>query len=379
MAKKVKSIVSFLGYFFVITHLHAMMWGKLDVYWLHTLLKGGMFYYILMAAPFILIIEHAIAGGLDDAEELSPKTALTMALVSAIVLTVIQIIMRVKFSYYDFLMNENLWPNVNTIKLDKTFIILWNLRAIFVGVLAYSVYSTFINGVGFEYVEITSSFTDSGFEYDTQVSDVKHGVIGFILLGVISMTASLVIAQTPLIILVALASLLLLLKHKSKKAFITKLVAFLIAGVLSLSPILVYATGFSFENFTFFKFYQSYDSNRNFNGLIINGTKNSTIEVIKIPDKYFGIEVVEIEQNAFYKNYESLTGVIIPVTVKIIDSNAVPSGVSVFYEGTREDYKLVSGKGKRDIVYYYAEVKPENKGNYWHYDSNGKTPIKWEY
>ena len=33
---------------------------------------------------------------------------------------------------------------------------------------------------------------------------------------------------------------------------------------------------------------------------------------------------------------------------------------------------------KSATIYYYSEQQPTSEGNYWHYDTDGKTPIVWE-
>ena len=30
------------------------------------------------------------------------------------------------------------------------------------------------------------------------------------------------------------------------------------------------------------------------------------------------------------------------------------------------------------MVYYYSETKPTTDGDYWHYDTDGVTPVLWE-
>ncbi len=56
------------------------------------------------------------------------------------------------------------------------------------------------------------------------------------------------------------------------------------------------------------------------------------------------------------------------------------SKLTVFYKGTIEEWKKISINNYLnldEILYYYSENKPTDDGNYWHYDTDGVTPVIW--
>lgn len=55
---------------------------------------------------------------------------------------------------------------------------------------------------------------------------------------------------------------------------------------------------------------------------------------------------------------------------------------NVYYTGTAEEWNSITIEGnnnilKEDAIYYYSEEAPTVEGNYWHYDTDGITPVKW--
>ena len=62
----------------------------------------------------------------------------------------------------------------------------------------------------------------------------------------------------------------------------------------------------------------------------------------------------------------------------------------MFYKGTAEQWHQISIGGSNYLLtdatrYYYSETEPSlnadgtaYNGNYWHYDSDGKTPLIWK-
>ena len=107
---------------------------------------------------------------------------------------------------------------------------------------------------------------------------------------------------------------------------------------------------------------------------------------ITIPDS-----VTSIGSGAF-SGCSGLTSVTIPNSVTSIGSYAFEncSGLkTVFYKGTAEQWKRISINYNYLLTkatrYYYSETEPSlnaegtaYNGNYWHYDSDGKTPLIWK-
>lgn len=61
-------------------------------------------------------------------------------------------------------------------------------------------------------------------------------------------------------------------------------------------------------------------------------------------------------------------------------------GVScdVYYRGTETQFENVAIIEKdgfyhelNGTIYFYSETRPTKTGDYWHYDIDGKTPVKW--
>ena len=99
---------------------------------------------------------------------------------------------------------------------------------------------------------------------------------------------------------------------------------------------------------------------------------------ITIPSK-----VTKIGDYAFSR-CTSLNNIIIPSSVTEISVSAfyLCDGLThVYYEGSEQQWndKGLKISGRFD-VYYYAETindVPAGGGNYWHYDTDGKTPVVW--
>jgi hypothetical protein len=100
---------------------------------------------------------------------------------------------------------------------------------------------------------------------------------------------------------------------------------------------------------------------------------------VVIPDS-----VVQINDGAFYNT--GLTSVVIGEGVSSIGGAAFngTSLESIYYKGTAEEWLDISMLAASNIGltsatrYYYSENTPTVTGNYWHYDTDGITPIVWK-
>lgn len=105
-----------------------------------------------------------------------------------------------------------------------------------------------------------------------------------------------------------------------------------------------------------------------------------------------GNSVTSIGSSAF-EGCSSLTSVIMGNGVTSIGNSAFEGCSSlktVFYKGTAEQWGKISIGGlngclERATRYYYSESEPALSsdgtaydGNYWHYDTDGKTPVIWK-
>lgn len=80
----------------------------------------------------------------------------------------------------------------------------------------------------------------------------------------------------------------------------------------------------------------------------------------------------------------SLTSIIIPESVTSIgdmafaDCNTLEA---VYYRGTATQWQAVTIGSDPFVstttVYYYSETQPTEAGNWWHFDTDGVTPVKW--
>ena len=108
--------------------------------------------------------------------------------------------------------------------------------------------------------------------------------------------------------------------------------------------------------------------------------RNTKLTSITIPDS-----VTSIGKHVF-NNCKSLKSIVIGKGVKTIGSNAFNSCTAlttVYYKGTSVGWSNITiSSTANDLLidatrYYFSETKPAVMGNYWHYDTDGKTPILW--
>lgn len=92
-----------------------------------------------------------------------------------------------------------------------------------------------------------------------------------------------------------------------------------------------------------------------------------------------------LNQNVFLR-CRNLGKVIIPSGITEISTAAFascPQEISFFYEGDETQFQSIVGNsfysGRGNItIYYYSETQPAQDGNFWHYDTDGKTPVIWK-
>ncbi len=134
---------------------------------------------------------------------------------------------------------------------------------------------------------------------------------------------------------------------------------------------------------------------------------DDTVKIIYIPDEYNGKPVTKINDMVFdgndtikkvvmgcniidignytFRNCSSLTSVTIPDSVTSIGEYAFydcRSLTSVYYKGTVTEWNNISigannGELTSDKLYFYSEKEPTTSGKYWHYDTDGITPVIW--
>lgn len=85
-----------------------------------------------------------------------------------------------------------------------------------------------------------------------------------------------------------------------------------------------------------------------------------------------------------FSGCSALKTIVIPKTVIHITSSAFPSDSAlkqVYYGGSQSDWDLIEiSSGNTSLtgatIYFYSETDP-GSGNYWHYDTDGVTPVIW--
>ena len=117
------------------------------------------------------------------------------------------------------------------------------------------------------------------------------------------------------------------------------------------------------------------------------GVVNNSLSTAEIENTTRGIT------DRAFNDCSGLTSVTIPSSVTRIGDSAFEYRSelkTVFYKGTAEQWKRISiGYSNSPLTgatrYYYSETEPSfnadgtaYNGNYWHYDSDGKTPLIWK-
>ncbi len=151
----------------------------------------------------------------------------------------------------------------------------------------------------------------------------------------------------------------------------------------------------------------TYDSRDNCNAII--RTETNTLE-IGCQNSIIPQDIIKIERYAF-QYCKNLTNVVIPSSVQSIGDDAfnncdglinviMYAGVQkmgygvfngcdnlnkIYYYGTQNEFSQIEiGEFNEEFlestIYYYIENEqdvPDDEGNYWHFDTDGKTPVAW--
>lgn len=105
----------------------------------------------------------------------------------------------------------------------------------------------------------------------------------------------------------------------------------------------------------------------------------SSLEWASLPDSVEGIG-----QFAF-RGCSGLQSIIIPSGVTEIDFAAFlycDALTTIYYGGTEEGWSAIEIEGNNNCLngvrkYYFSQTEPEEDGYFWHYDTDGVTPVSW--
>ena len=129
----------------------------------------------------------------------------------------------------------------------------------------------------------------------------------------------------------------------------------------------------------------AYSLNSDGKGYTVVGMGDCIDKDLIIPSTHEGLPVTAIGENAFNGNTD-ITYVLIYRAVTSIGQgafNLCSSLINVYYNGTKEEWEtLCSSIGVSNDylidakVYYFSETEPAD-GFFWHFDTDGKTPVSW--
>ena len=129
----------------------------------------------------------------------------------------------------------------------------------------------------------------------------------------------------------------------------------------------------------------AYSLNSDGKGYTVVGMGDCIDKDLIIPSTHEGLPVTAIGENVFNGN-TNITYVLIDRAVTSIGQgafNLCSSLINVYYNGTKEEWEtLCSSIGVSNDylidakVYYFSETEPAD-GFFWHFDTDGKTPVSW--
>ena len=312
----IKALITYLGFYLVIITLICN--PQTDI--LFTTVDGefnavgkilahafgeGSYYFGFMFIPIIMIVSHALFGLLDDAKGFSPKVAVIVGLISSIIITAIQVIFRVCYDNYSFIMFYHNYENYFLLSSILEYRILSDINMLAIFFLGFSVYSFFVSDASYEYIEITTYYNDSGMEVGNSTSDSKNAIWIHIVLGLLTTLIPIFFANTPLIIFVVFLCVILLISRKNREGIILKSVILAIVGLIAITSVILTDTDVIHPNVIK---YEWVDNNEDTNNKKIKvfevDYSLDTIEIV-IPDNYHGLEIIECDKGVLEK-YQSL-------------------------------------------------------------------------
>lgn len=347
MKEKIKPIIMYLSYLLMVGGIVLMIFfpdtlGKMSG---DTMGAGFFIMFGGMCLWFINIIGVKFYW-FEDAEFLSFKTIKWLGLVTSILLLAIQLYIRIDYGFWGFFATPNLFPNWENLATNQLYLLIASL--LLTGLLGFTFFSlVFCDGdkVGYQYVTVTTYYTDSGFEYDQKTSDKEIAVGGYILVGLLTSIIPFLLHLSPLMILVFFYFLLHTVKHKSRKTLIWKYVICILLVVLISGATITNTFGVDF-NFPP-NAQLMYQRNDDDSYTIVGVRNSSTATRLIIPEKYWGKEI-KIDDGAFdecekmsYAEIPSWACSYVPRCVKEV---VVTSGTDIankaFYNNQLETIKL---------------------------------------
>ncbi len=280
----------------------------------------------------------------EDAEYISAKTAIILGFISAVLLCIIQVYIRITYGFFNFFNLPFLMSDYENFEKYQSYLIIINL--ILSGVMGFSFFSLYLSNddVGYKYIEKTTYYTDSGFAYDEKYSDEKIAVGGYIIVGLLTTIIPLALMLSPLIILPAIYFLFKMLKHKNKKALIIKYVVSIVLAVILIIPNVLgsFKVPIDIPTYAMLKYEETEDGS---GYQVVDVINSKTADKIVIPETRFG-KPVTISEDVF-KNltvtYAKIPAKYYEILPNTIEELVISSGTSIAYSSSYYEglYKYV--------------------------------------